>query len=75
MGGVENKIDNPSPSGHGAICFHGCHVFMDYLGEEAKTREAVDEDSWLYSGDIGRVVEDGQWKGMGIVISGWFWGL
>lgn len=57
--GVENKIDNPGPNGDGEICFRGRHVFMGYLGEEAKTRETIDEDGWLHSGDIGRLDEDG----------------
>ena len=43
---------------------------MGYLGEEAKTKEAIDEDGWLYSGDIGTVVEDGQWKGMSVSLDG-----
>ena len=63
MIGVENKIDKPGPNGHREICFRGRHVFMGYmyLGEEAKTRETIDEEGWLDSGDIGRVDQDGLW--------------
>ena len=70
MIGVENKIDNPGPNGHGEICFRGRHVFMGYLGEEAKTMQAIDEEGWLHSGDIGRMDEDGQWIGMGVLVDG-----
>ena len=62
MAGAEMKIDNPDEKGDGEICFRGRHVFMGYLNEERKTREAIDEDGWLHSGDIGRVDKDGMVK-------------
>ena len=32
----------------------GRHVFMGYLGMEDKTREALDEEGRLHSGDLGK---------------------
>ncbi|KAJ8735584.1 hypothetical protein PYW07_007204 [Mythimna separata] len=48
-----------SPNGPGEIMIRGRHVFMGYLNDEAKTKEAVDDEGWLHSGDIGRVDSNG----------------
>ena len=62
MPGTEMKIDNPDEYGEGEICFRGRHVFMGYLQDEDKTKEAIDEEGWLHSGDIGRIDQDGEFK-------------
>ena len=38
---------------------YGRHVFMGYLNNEKKTKEAIDDEGWLHSGDIGKVDSDG----------------
>jgi long-chain acyl-CoA synthetase len=37
-------------------------VFRGYLGEPEKTAEALDDDGWLHSGDIGVFDDDGYLK-------------
>ena len=46
-------------NGEGEVCFKGPNVFKGYLNDEAKTREALDSDGWLHSGDIGKWTENG----------------
>ncbi|XP_025934467.1 long-chain-fatty-acid--CoA ligase ACSBG2 isoform X1 [Apteryx rowi] len=59
MAGCRTLIHNPDGEGNGEICFSGRHIFMGYLNMEGKTREAIDEDGWLHSGDLGKHDKDG----------------
>lgn len=59
MLGVETEIqkknlDSGSDGDSGEICMKGRHLMMGYLNEEGKTADAIDNDDWLHTGDIGR---------------------
>ncbi|XP_043986504.1 long-chain-fatty-acid--CoA ligase ACSBG2 isoform X1 [Gambusia affinis] len=52
--GCKTKLHSPDEEGNGEICFWGRHVFMGYLNMLDKTQEAIDENGWLHSGDLGK---------------------
>jgi len=46
--------------GRGEICFRGVNVFKGYYKMPEKTADAIDENGWLHSGDIGVWTQDGK---------------
>ncbi|XP_069482841.1 long-chain-fatty-acid--CoA ligase ACSBG2-like isoform X2 [Ambystoma mexicanum] len=53
------RIHQPQEDGAGEICYWGRHVFMGYLNMPEMTMEALDEEGWLHSGDLGKLDQDG----------------
>jgi long-chain acyl-CoA synthetase len=43
----------------GEVCIRGRHVFTGYWNNEAATKEALDADGWVRTGDLGRIDDDG----------------
>lgn len=46
-------------SGSDEMIFSGRNIMMGYLKGESQTKETIDDDGWLHSGDCGKIDEDG----------------
>ncbi len=50
------------PGEHGELCCRGYNVMKGYYKMPDKTAEAIDENGFLHSGDMGTVDEDGYYR-------------
>ncbi|HLR42455.1 MAG TPA: AMP-binding protein [Pseudogracilibacillus sp.] len=62
---IEVKIIDPEtkeelpPNEQGELITRGYHVMKGYYNNGDATNEAIDEDGWLYTGDLAKVDENG----------------
>ena len=56
--GMETRIDAPQGEA-GELLVRGDYVMLGYLDDAAATDEAIDDEGWLHTGDVGTLDEAG----------------
>jgi long-chain acyl-CoA synthetase len=57
--GTEIAIDNPDENGMGEIITKGSNVMIGYYEDDNATKEAIDNEGWFHTGDLGYIDDEG----------------
>ena len=56
---LDVKIVEPNEEGIGELVAKGPSIMLGYYNNEEATKEAIDEEGWLHTGDLARIDKDG----------------
>ncbi|GBC10155.1 hypothetical protein RclHR1_09390011 [Rhizophagus clarus] len=56
-----NYLSTDKPYPRGELCYRGPHCFIGYYKDKKKTKETIDSEGWVHSGDIAYIDERGAW--------------
>ncbi|EIN07731.1 acetyl-CoA synthetase-like protein [Punctularia strigosozonata HHB-11173 SS5] len=57
-----NYTSEDKPNPRGEICVRGDNCFKAYYKDEKNTKETVDDEGWIHTGDVGEIDEFGRFK-------------
>jgi long-chain acyl-CoA synthetase len=58
----EDKDEEGNSMPRGEICYRGYNCFKGYFNNPEQTKQTIDEDGWVHTGDIGVIKQNGSIK-------------
>lgn len=56
---LDVKIEEPNEEGIGELLAKGPSIMLGYYNNEEATKETIDEEGWLHTGDLAKIDKDG----------------
>lgn len=56
---LDVRLDNVNEEGIGELVVKGPSIMLGYYNNEEATKEAIESDGWLHTGDLARIDKDG----------------